>query len=739
MQLYIRPLIVFVLVCFGQVMAQSRHEKIGDEMYARLAYAKAIPHYKAAVKKSPEDADLTWRLAHCYYLIRDYSAAEAWYTKLVKMDDVPAESYFEYGHVLLQQRRYDEAQAAFDSHNKLNPKDGRAKRFSESLLNRDSWYRDSSAFEIELLPFNTDDSDFGAVSYEDGVVFASSRPVGTPTDLIYEGLNSHFLNLYHVVAKDEESNDWGKPDLLKGDVRTKFHESSFTADSSGNKAFFSRNNFLDGKRGKSNEKTMLLKIYGATMEGIKGKDITEFPFNNDSYSLTHPAISADGLHLYFASDMPGGEGGKDLYVSHFQNGNWTTPENLGNVINTPGNEVFPSPAENGTLFFASDGHPGLGHLDIFETRPGVIDSKVRNIGAPLNSEFDDFAIFWKPGNETGYFSSNRPGGKGDDDIYGFRMELPSLEIFVKDSVSQFPIEDAELVLTDINGKLISALRTDSTGYNSFKVARGNQYRVKINTRDFDDYFLDINTRRESGGSNEMVHGMQYTIALYNPPPAITALVVDEGRKSPLEGAEIVLRPLQSPDSILRESDRYGRFSVKLEPETNYELIVRKEGYFAFKSAISTTLDSFDGDTIIPMKMIPVELEKEVVLNDIHYDFDKWDLRPEAMIELEKLGILLQDNPRISIELGAHTDSRGSDAYNQKLSERRAISAKGFLVVQGIDENRISCVGYGETQPINECKNGVQCSEREHFANRRTVFKITGYEGKIIQKSGLPER
>lgn len=714
-------------------MAQSRHERIGDEMYERLAYAKAIPHYKAAVKRAPENAALTARLAHCYYLIRDYSAAEACYAKLVEMEGMPYESYFEYGHVLLQQRRYDEAQTAFLNHDRLNPEDGIAWRFAESLINRETWFRDSSAFDVQALPFNSADSDFGAVSYAGGVVFASSRPVGSPTDLIYEGLNAHFLNLYHAELKDDEANTWGNPDLLKGDVRTKFHESNFTVDTSGSRAFFSRNNFLDGKKGKNDAKTILLKIYQTSMEGIKGKDIVEFPFNNDSYSLTHPAISADGQHLYFSSNMPGGEGGKDLYVSHFQNGNWTAPENLGNLVNTPGDEVFPFPGENGLLYFASDGHPGLGHLDIFETRPEAADPEIRNIGAPINSEFDDFAIFWNPGGETGYFSSNRPGGKGDDDIYRFQMELPFIDIFVKDSVSQYPIEDAELVLTDTNGVLISASRTDSTGHNSFKVARGNHYRIKVNTRDFDDYYLDVNTRREAGSS-----ALSYTVALYNPPPAITALVVDEDSQTALADAAIVLRPVGTPDSIVRQSDRYGRFSVKLQPQTRYELMVRKEGYFAFKSDISTSRDGYNGDTIIPMRMIPVELDKEVVLNDIHYDFDKWDLRPEAMVELEKLGTLLQDNPRISIELGAHTDSRGSDEYNQKLSERRAISARGFLVVLGIDENRITCVGYGETQPTNECKNGVPCAERKHFANRRTVFKITGYDGKIIQKSGLPE-
>ena len=732
MKHFTRYLIAILLLAGTQLMAQSRHQKLGDERYNRLAYAKAIPHYKKAIKKTPENVDLVYRLAHSYYLIRDFSGAEAWYTKLMQMEGIPAESHFEYGHVLLQQKRYQEAKSAFAKYQELKPADERGGRFAEALANMKSWYRDSAAYFVENLPFNSRSSDFGAVRFRDGVVFASSRPAGTPTDLIYEGLNAHFLNLYYVKLKDETANNWGNPDMMKGGIRTRFHESSFTVDTSGTLAFFSRNNFLDGKKGKNDAKTILLKIYSLEIKGDKVGNIAEFPFNDDAYSLTHPSISPDGRHLYFSSDMPGGAGGKDIYVSHRQGESWSKPENLGPAINTSGNEVFPFIAQDGNFYFASDGHPGIGNLDIFQTRLSDKGSKIRNIGAPINSEFDDFAIFWNPGNETGYFSSNRPGGEGDDDIYRFKMELPTIQIFVKDSVSQFPIEKAELVLSDTNGVLIASQLTDSTGRGSFKVALANHYRIKVKTLEFDDYDLLVDPQTESGASQ-----FDYYVTLYNPPPAITAHVIDEGSKTAIPNAKIALRRYGSPDTIFRQSDRFGRFSVKLNPNSQYELMVQKEGYFAFKSELSTSRDGFEGDTLIPMRLEPVELDKPMILANIHYDFDKWELREEAMAELFKLGILLEDNPKISIELGAHTDARGSDTYNQKLSERRAKSARNFLISLGISGDRIAYSGYGESQPINECSNGVKCSERQHFANRRTEFTIIGYEGKIIHKPGLP--
>lgn len=723
----LKVLFVLLAVCLSTaVEAQDRRLREGDAHVERLAYAKAIPQYLKAAKKGNEEG--MRKLAHCYYMVRDYEAAGEWYEKVKENESHSGETWFEYGHVLLQQQRYDEAKVIFG---KAEAKgDQRGAKFAEALAHMDQWYKDTARYSIQNMSFNTASAEFGAFPYADGLVFASNRESGS-RDNLYEGTNTPFLNLYFTKEKDYDRNKWGSPEALKGDIRSSYHESNFSmSESDSVRAWFSRNNFLDGKKKRSKDKLILLKIYTAEMDGKKGNAVSGFPYNSDEYSLTHPMVSPDGKTLFFSSDMPGGEGGKDLYSSTWDGSAWSPPQNLGPNVNTPADEVFPFLHPDGSFYFASNGHPGFGHLDIFKLNKLTdADRKTpSNLGAPVNSPFDDFGLYLAPASDKGFFSSNRPGGRGDDDVYAFTMAAPAIEIFVKDSISKFPIEQARVELWNKETDETASFLTDSLGRADFEINSNFTYQVKVVTPDFEDYLIDIDPNSEATGLQS-----RYVVSLYNPPPALTAVVVDDSTKQKLPGAIVTLSRKSVSDTIQRETDRYGRFSAKLRPLQEYDLTVQADGYYTYRGSLSTNKYSYDGDTIIPMKMKTVEVGEVIVLENINYDFDKWELRPEAMVELNRLAMLMQDNPDISIELGSHTDARGDNAYNLKLSEARARSARYYLVFQGIRPTRITYKGYGESMPLNRCHDGVSCSEEEHFENRRTEFKITGYKGKIQQK------
>lgn len=692
-----------------------------------MAFVKAIPLYKRLTKKG-EPSQALYRLGECYRLTRDYERAQKVYEQVMKWPEKPNEAYFNYGHLLLQQGNYQQAGEMFAEFSRRVPEDERGPAFAQTLNNFQEMFADSAAVSVEILPFNSDAADFSPVPYLDGLVFSSSRDPGKAVVKVYEGTGEFFLDLYFVKETGRKDSAWTTPRPLKGEINTAFHESNFTvANDSATEAWFTRNNFLGHKKGRSEDRMMLLKLYKAQMKGKKGVSVEEFAFNNDNFSLTHPAISQDGNTLYFVSDMPGGFGGKDVYKSQKTGENWGPPENLGSQVNTSGDELFPWISPEGTLYFASNGHPGLGNLDIFAIDLTQSGQRPKNLGYPFNSPFDDFSYLLDAEGESGYFSSNRPGGMGGDDIYRFHLERPVIGMLVQDSISGFPIEGAELVLFSGNGVELETFVTDSVGRVSFKVDRGN-FRVQAVTTDFLPYTFPFSTQSEAGTSE-----FSYTLSLYNPPPAITALVIDEATGKKLPGASVKLVNLTRVDTLARTSDRYGRFSAKLERNSHYDLWVKFPGYLVYKDHISTTFNSYEGDTIIPMKLEPVVINKVMRLENIHYEFDRAEIRAQDYPDLLELVSLLRDNPEIRIELSSHTDARGNAEYNRSLSQRRAESARSFLIRAGVEGNRIVAKGYGESQLLNGCKDGVNCSEDDHFANRRTEFRIIGFvEGTQIE-------
>ena len=367
----------------------------------------------------------------------------------------------------------------------------------------------------------------------------------------------------------------------------------------------------------------------------------------DAWDST-PAFSPDGTTLYFSSTRPGGYGGADLYQAKInRRGRWVDVRNLGPEINSAGDDVFPYVSRDGSLYFSSDGHAGFGKLDMFRAVREGGHVTIENLGKPMNSSADDFGLY-QFNLTKGFFTSNRRGGKGDDDIYTFINDDPDLKVV--------------------------------------------------------NYFLTGTTVTTDDAGQEIIL-----------PNTKVSLTTDNG--------EVLDEAFTSAD---------GTFNFRVYPEEHYDLIGEKTDYFTVRKDFTTigktvdksTLTEFITDVNFETKIMmdPIVLEKAIVLDNIYYDLDKYDIRPDAALVLDSLVQIMNDNPEIYIELGSHTDDRAPDDYNLRLSLQRAQSAVSYIINEGIEAKRITAKGYGETQLI--IKNAQ--TEDQHQRNRRTEFKVLRY-------------
>lgn len=497
-------------------------------------------------------------------------------------------------------------------------------------------------YTIKNLEINSKYQDYG-VSYSGGntVIFASSRKDRSIRNRVWKGNDQPFLELYKGTFDD--SGEIVDIKRFSKKVNSKFHDADVTFTKDLKTIYFTRNNFLKEKFKKDTLGWNLNQLYKATINANEKWEVQQMPFNNDNYQTGHPVLNAKEDKLYFISDMLGGYGKTDIYVVDIlSDTTYSKPRNLGPNVNTQGKEMFPFIDSKNILYFSSNGYiDGNGGLDIYVTRikNDKPVKKSENIGRPINSEKDDFAFVRKKGTRIGYFSSNRPGGKGDDDIYSF-------------------IEQ-----------------------DCFQLVQG------------------VVTNRKTGDS--------------------------------IPGA---LVELFDQDNLLIESvitDEYAAFKFKVNCKTPYKVVGSKQDYTIDTKDITTSnvhdLELALGLMIQPSDFVTIRGLLMVNINPIYFDLDKSNIRENAAIEIEKVVRIMKKYPEVIIELGSYTDSRAPDEYNLDLSERRVKSSIEWIIERGIDPLRITGQGYGETQLVNKCSNGVECSEAEHQLNRRTEFVIVNPE------------
>jgi outer membrane protein OmpA-like peptidoglycan-associated protein len=484
--------------------------KVADKFFENFAYIKASELYEDAVKNGDDSVHVLTRLGDCYYNNSNSEKAAMWYKKALDKDadNVSAEYVYKYIQTQRSLGNYQEAEAWLDTFKMHQSDDSRTNSEIEDL----SIYDELSSMEkvyidVVNLDLNTEYSDFGGYEYNGRMFFASARSAEGTGNKVYNWNEQPFLDIFETTVKETNGvKEHGSVMPINADgINTAYHEATVAITNDGKTIYFSRDNLNKRNKLDSDKKgTTHLKIYKATLDNNNWKDIEELPFNDDNYSVYHPTLSPDNTKLYFTSDKEGGLGQTDIYVVDIlEDGNaYGKPMNLGSSVNTAGREGFPFIAKDSTLYFSSDGYVNLGLVDIFKSNI-LKDSnaKPENLGAPFNSGYDDFAIYIDSDTETGYFSSNRPGGKGNDDIYTFSAyECKQLvKGVVRDKDTNEPIPGASVELINESGKIMNTVNSNENGEYSFEVECEKNYSLRGSKQDYED---DVQSFRTTAVNNE---------------------------------------------------------------------------------------------------------------------------------------------------------------------------------------------------------------------------------------------
>ena len=491
---------VFSFNCYSQQMKVNA----ADKKYDGYAYIDAIKTYERVAKKGYKSEDLFKKLGNSYYFNSDFEGAAKWYEELFAMNTtLEPEFYYRYAQSLKSIGQAEKANKILDEFNAKYQNDNRGKLYKEDINYLDKIKANSGRYNIEDAGINSKYSDYSTFVNNNEIYFASARDTGNFSQRKHKWTGEYFTNLYVVDV------DSVKVKKFKTALNTKFHESTPAFTKDGKTVYFTRNNYIDGKKGKNEGKITLIKIYKATLENGKWINIKELPFDSNNYSTAHPALSPDEKTLYFASDMPGSIGQSDLYkVSINENEGYGKPINLGKTINTEGKETFPYVTNEDEIYFASDGHPGLGGLDVFvgeiETDGSISD--IQNVGADINSPKDDFAYIIDPITREGYFSSNKDGGKGSDDIYKFletrRLKcVQELYGLITDLETGMILPGAKVSLYDQNLNLKNTTIADAVGNYSFPVECSKVYNVRAEKTDYTTKEVNIEIPDKNGRTN----------------------------------------------------------------------------------------------------------------------------------------------------------------------------------------------------------------------------------------------
>jgi outer membrane protein OmpA-like peptidoglycan-associated protein len=485
-----------LLLASNCLTAQDKKTKRAEEDFSNYAYATAIDAYEELVDKGYSNEEIYMNLGDANYLNAKYDTASDWYSKLFMVEgaDIDPEYMYRYAQSLKSTGEYTASDTWMKKFNATRESDLRSKKFVENLDYLKEIEKQSGRYDIKNLGLNSTESDFAPSFQDKNLIFSSARDSGIATKKIHEWTNKGFLNLYK--ASPTESGDFSSAMKLPKAMNKKTHESSTAFTKDGSTVYFTRNNSQNGKFARDEGGVSRLKIYKATLENGEWKDIIELPFNGDAHSAAHPTLSADESKLYFASDMAGSLGESDIFVVDINSdGSFGLPINLGDQINTEARETFPFITASNVLYFASDGHPGLGGLDIFATRIDDLDDiYIVNIGKSVNSQVDDFSFIIDESNKKGFFASNRDGGKGSDDIYSFVEQVPIdlscntlVTGVVKDMETGQPLEGAKVAIFDSENQIVA--ETVAAGNGSFSLegdCRDGEYYIKGSQNDYDD-------------------------------------------------------------------------------------------------------------------------------------------------------------------------------------------------------------------------------------------------------------
>ena len=505
MKNYIFIFITLVSIFSFNSYAQKNKATVADKKYGNYAYIDAIKTYERVAAKGYKSVEMFQKLGNAYYFNAELEKAAKWYDELYAMNsDLESEYYYRYAQSLKSIGQNEKANEMLEKFYQKAGNDSRGRLFEKNRNYLDEIKANSGRYKIEDAGINSKYSDYGSSYYQNKLVFASARDTGSLGQRKHQWTDQYFTNLY--LADLDETMTPSEVKKFSKTINSKFHESTPVFTKDGKTMYFTRNNYLDGKKGKDGNRATLIKIYKASLENSQWGKITELPFDADQYSTAHPALSVDEKTLYFTSDMPGTIGQSDIFkVKINEDGSYGIPENLGNTINTEGRETFPFITDENEIYFASDGHPGLGGLDIFVSRinPDGTFDKVQNVGADANSPKDDFAFLIDTKSRRGFLTSNRNGGQGYDDIYKF-LETKKLiceqelsGIITAQETRQI-LADAKLSLYDSKLNLIGNTTSDKDGRYVFNVECGKTYNVRAEKPEYTTKEQNVTIAKETG-------------------------------------------------------------------------------------------------------------------------------------------------------------------------------------------------------------------------------------------------
>lgn len=659
-------IVIVVNVSFSSPKKEARLKLKADRLFDNFAYSKAVDLYeKVAVESEQLREESYLKIADSYRLMNKPLSAENWYQKLEGSSILTTQDRMNFAQVLLKNGKDHEAERIIS---KLNQDEISLINRLRNVDNIEIFFTDSSAYFVENMNINSVESDFSPAYFEEGIVFVSNRKNWRLNQSTYYWDDSYFLDLYYAKAEQDEVTS--EPEPLTKRINTIFHEGPAAFYENDSKVIFTRNNFNLGEERTSVEGVNKLKLYYSE-KGSNGKweKPVALPFSDDNYSVGHPTITADGKTMFFAADLPGTVGKADIWKTELIDGQWGTPINLGDQVNTIENELFPFIDITGVLYFASEGHSGIGGLDIYKVDLKGSDLTPQNMGYPVNTKDDDFGMIFH--GKEGYLSSNRAGGKGNDDIYKYTIYSYDMKARLVDSQSGETLSgNISVNRVHDNSEVVKGENTTDV---AFSALRGHVFLLAGAVAGYTPNSFQFDSKQIPLEADDFVVDIPMT-------------------KVNRKGDILVVRNYNSADQVFAITDL---------------------GFKFFPGTKEMLEDTFKANYI--------DLVNTYLISSINYDFDKHNIRQDAKSKLDVLSEIMVSYIDVKVELASHTDTRGSVSYNERLSKRRAEAAKSYLIEKGIDESRLTIKYFGKEKPI-AC-DGKDCDEALHERNRRTEIRI----------------
>lgn len=721
---------IFLILSFvysiGGVYAQSTSIKTifysgvekGDYFFDHFAYRNALEIYLHALEKDTANFYLRERIGECYFKLHDPVSAQQWFSTFVKEKYVDPKIKFEYAEALSMTGNYAEAKVWFHSYLQDKPNDKIARDKLYFLHHLSSFTHDEHRFTLNACDFNTEFSDYGAHFFHEGVVFASSRDQDMfikqkPSDAVdpVETL----LNLYFVNT--DVTGDWEEVVPFHSDhLKSYYHEGPMAFYNNFKNGAFTQSNIVNGRAIRGDDGRVHLKIYFAEVAKLgELKNIYPFEHNDDDYSVAHPSFSKDGKIMYFSSTGPGTLGSSDIFYCVKEGDKWSLPINVGPTINTPEDESFPYLANDSTLYFSSNGHGTFGGLDVYvayRRKNGTYSSAV-NLGGSLNTKYDEFSYVSDSTGRMGFVASNRPGGKGIDDIYFYTTNFYFLAGQARELGTQNNIAKAKLTAQNSNGDVVASVETDADGYFLMPLPFDQDYTLN-GAKDGYETLKDVgfDTRGRSFGIDSIIFPM-WKHGLF-----AKGRVYSNETEQFLPGVTMTLENLTLGTKETLVVNDSGDYVFLVRPDMEYRIEGSKAGHITNGFKLNTT-GLLKGDLINDIVLEEVFIDRV----SFNFDFNKAEVTGAAAAALDRLVKVMMKYPSSTLNIGTHADSRGSAQYNKALSERRAKSIVAYITSKGISRKRIEYTAFGETLLLNQCSDGVECPEEGHAVNRRTDIKI----------------